>query len=109
MAHKKEKARSRRKAHIRKKLAGTTQRPRVFVYKSNSYTYAGVADDDMSKVLFSVSGKKGVEAASKMGKSIGKKLKKDGYESVVFDRSGYRYHGVVAAIADGVRSAGIEM
>lgn len=105
----KEEKRIRRKMSIRKSLSGSASKPRVFLYKSDRFTYVGVADDVAGKVLFSKRGKKNSEESKKVGAEIGKKLKDMKIERVVFDRSGYKYHGRVAAVADGIREAGIKV
>ncbi len=108
--------RDKRKAHVRKTLAGTTERPRMTVFKSNRYLYVQVIDDAEGKTLATASTlqeslkavKATVEGGSKLGEEIGKRLKEKKIKSVVFDRNGYKYHGVVKAIADGARKAGVE-
>lgn len=100
--------REKRRKHIRKSLHGTAEKPRIFVYKSNAYLYVGAADDDAQKVLMSSSTDKGLAKAEKLGEEFGKKLVKAKYETVVFDRSGYKYHGNVQAVADGMRKAGLK-
>jgi len=108
--------RLKRKFHIRKHLSGTHDEPRMTVFKSNKNLYVQVIDDETSSTLLSVSTlekdfsslKPTVETASKLGEEIGKRLVKKNITSVVFDRNGYLYHGVVKAIADGARSAGIK-
>ncbi len=99
---------------IRKKVIGTNQRPRLFVFKSNKYTYAGIADDMMGKVLFSESdtGKdklKGTkqEKARVIGENIAKKAIENGIKKVIFDRGGYIYHGRVKEVAEGARHSGL--
>jgi large subunit ribosomal protein L18 len=95
--------RVRRKAHIRKRVTGTPERPRMTVYRSARYIYIQVIDDTKGHTLASASNKEGsfgqikstVGGASELGK-------------VVFDRNAYAYHGVVKAIAEGARKAGIE-
>ena len=108
--------REKRKVHVRKILSGTPERPRMTVYKSNRYLYVQVVDDGAGKTLAAASTleeslkavKATVEGGSKLGEEIGKRLKDKKIDRVVFDRNGYRYHGVVKAIADGARKAGIE-
>jgi large subunit ribosomal protein L18 len=107
MAKSREKTRQRRKMHIRKKLHGTKERPRVFLFKSNKYIYLGVANDDDGKVLFSLKGEKNGEGAIKLAKDFAKKLKTKKIDAVVFDRSGYKYTGVVKKLADTLREAKI--
>ena len=107
MAKSREDTRQRRKMHIRKKLHGSVDRPRVFLFRSNKYIYLGVADDDKSKVLFSLKGGKNSTEAIKLAKDCAKKLKTKKIETVVFDRSGYKYSGVVKNLADTLRESGI--
>ncbi len=107
MAKSRDKTRQRRKMHIRKKLHGTKERPRVFLFRSNKHIYLGIADDVQGKVLFSVRGGKNKTAAIDLAKDFGKKLKTKKIETIVFDRSGYKYGGVVKNIADTLREIGI--
>ena len=109
--------RLKRKASIRKKVKGTTARPRLTVYKSSRYTYVQVIDDEAGATLAAASnlekeqrqmGNK-VAALEKLGLLIGERLKAKNITAVVFDRNGYRYHGKVKAIADGARKAGISL
>ncbi len=109
MAHIKEESRIKRKLHIRKKLYGKADKPRVFVFKSNKFMYVGVSDDVNGKVLMSLKSDKNIKSASELGENIGKKILETGIKNVVFDRSGYKYHGKVAALADGIRKAGVIM
>lgn len=99
--------RQRRKMHGRKKLFGTEQRPRVFVFKSNKHIYLGVANDEQGKVLFSVKGDKNAEGGAKVAKDFVKKLKTKKIDKVVFDRSGYKYTGVVKKVVESMRELGI--
>jgi large subunit ribosomal protein L18 len=115
---KKEAARSRRKKRIRKKISGVAAKPRLCVYKSLKEIYVQLIDDSSNKVLTGASTlskevkaelKYGgnVEAAKKVGLFIAKKAKEIGVEHVVFDRNGFKYHGRIAAVADGAREAGL--
>lgn len=101
--------RERRKMHIKKNLRGSSLKPRVFVFKSNKYFYAGVADDEKSVVLMSKMSKKKGEDIIKMAKVFASDLKKKKIENAVFDRSGYRYHGLIASFADELRNNGIKI
>jgi len=106
--------RLRRKRGIRKKIYGTAEKPRITVFKSDRYIYVQAIDDDKGQTLCTSSNlklkeKKTVEGASKVGKDLGKKLLELKIEKAVFDRNGYVYHGLVKALADGVRKAGIKM
>jgi large subunit ribosomal protein L18 len=107
--------RLKRKASIRKTIAGTPERPRLTVYKSNSHTYVQAIDDKAGATIAAASnlekehrdiGNK-VASLDKLGQLIAERLKAKNVTSVVFDRNGYRYHGKVKAIADGARKAGI--
>jgi large subunit ribosomal protein L18 len=107
--------RGQRKMHIRKTLSGTPGKPRMTVFKSNKFMYVQVIDDVAGATVASASTleeackafKRNVEGAAKLGEEIGKRLKEKNVASVVFDRNGYMYHGIVKAIADGARKAGI--
>lgn len=95
--------------HIRKRVSGTSSKPRIFVFKSNKYFYSGVADDEVSKVLMSKMCDKKEEEILKMAKVFATELKKKKIEVGVFDRSGYRYHGLIAKFADELRKNGIKI
>lgn len=97
----KEQRRKRRRAHIRKKVHGTELKPRIFVFKSNKYFYAGLADDDKGVVIKSFRAKKNTDDIIAMAKKFAKEAKKS--DSLVFDRSGYRYHGLVKTFAQELR------
>ncbi|MBL8980178.1 MAG: 50S ribosomal protein L18 [Gemmatimonadetes bacterium] len=109
--------RARRHLRVRKKVAGTAERPRLAVFRSIKHIYAQLVDDDRGVCLLGVSdGSDGVTAdgagkigkAKGMGKALAAKAKAAGITKVVFDRAGYRYHGRVKAVADGAREAGLE-
>ena len=116
MATKKEIRRFKLKMRIRKKVSGTSERPRLTVFRSNKEIYAQLIDDVKGVTLASASTvektfeRKGtkIEQAIVIGKNIAERAKSIGIEAVVFDRNGYLYHGVVKAFADGARKAGIE-
>ncbi len=95
--------------HIRKTLSGTSSKPRIFVFKSNKYFYSGVADDDKSIVLMSKVCKKNATEITKMAKKFATDFKKKKLEVAVFDRSGYKYHGLIATFVDELRSNGIKI
>lgn len=108
----------RRAVHgrIRKKVRGTTERPRLAVYRSLNHIYAQVIDDDNGKTLATASttekalaGSTGgnIEAAQRIGKTIAERALAAGVSSVVFDRGGYVYHGRVKALIDASREAGL--
>lgn len=112
----KDRKRLKRKVHIRKRIAGTAERPRMSVFKSNRSLYVQVVDDAVGNTLVSASTiekdlkdiKRDVKGAGKLGEVMGKRLLEKNIKSVVFDRNGYLYHGIVKAIADGARKAGIQ-
>ena len=112
----KDRKRLRRKVHIRKRIAGTPERPRMTVTKSNRRISVQIIDDAKSVTLLSASTlekglrniKATVEGAGQLGEIIGKRLLEKNIKTVVFDRNGYLYHGIVKALADGTRKAGIE-
>jgi large subunit ribosomal protein L18 len=104
--------RRRRHLRVRKRVSGTSERPRLVVFRSLKHIYAQLVDDATSRTLATVSdqklsGKKS-EKSTEVGKLIAQKAKDAGVTSVVFDRAGYRYHGRVKAVADGAREAGLE-
>ena len=109
--------RYRRHLRVRRKVAGTAERPRLVVFRSLKHIYAQLVNDDLGVTLLGVSdGSEGASAdgAGKVarGKAAGKllagKAKAAGITKVVFDRAGYRYHGRVQAVADGAREGGLE-
>jgi len=112
----KDRKRLRRKIHIRKRVSGTAERPRMTVTKSNRRIAVQVIDDIKGHTLVSASTlekelsniKATVEGAGQLGEIIGKRLLEKNIKTVVFDRNGYLYHGIVKALADGSRKAGIE-
>lgn len=106
--------RARLKKGIRRKLSGTTERPRVSVFRSNTAIYGQIIDDVKGVTLASASskelGKSGLTVAisKEVGLKLAEKAKSAGLESVVFDRSGYPYHGRVKAFAEGAREGGLK-
>ncbi len=115
----KEKRRKKRHGSIRKRISGDSERPRLCVKRSLKNIYVQVIDDVESKTLFAFStqnkdflsakpesGK--VAAAAKLGEIYAPKLKEKGITKIAFDRGGYMYHGRVKALADSLRSGGIE-
>lgn len=99
---------------IRNKVAGTAERPRLSVFKSNKAIYAQLIDDANGVTLSSASSvevdKKNanVEISKETGKKLAEKAVSAGISSVVFDRNGYQYHGQVKALADGAREGGLK-
>jgi len=112
----KDRKRLKRKIHIRKTLHGTADRPRMTVTRSNCNLYMQVIDDDAGNTLASISTlekefaslKPTTEDAAKLGEAFGKRILEKKIKTVVFDRNGYLFHGVVKALADGARKAGVE-
>ena len=118
---KRRQVRLKRKISIRKKLSGTAERPRVSVTRSHKNIYAQVIDDDTGSTLLTIDSKRAasVEApegiagkcavAYGVGRAVADLAKEKGIARMVFDRSGYLYHGRVAALARGLRDGGIEV
>jgi len=115
-----EAGRLRRHRRIRKKMAGTADRPRLVVRRSHLHLYAQLIDDFSGRTLVTTStrheefqSKKertgNVGAAKQLGEMLAQKAKQAGIQKVVFDRGGYRYHGRVKALAESARSQGLEM
>ena len=109
-------ARKVRHERVTTKVYGTSECPRLCVYRSNTNIYAQIIDDEKGVTLLSASSldkdlnikNLNVEAASKVGESLAKKAKKAGIKKVVFDRGGYMYHGRVKALAEAARENGLE-
>lgn len=110
--------RERRKVRIRKKVFGTTERPRLNVFRSTKHIYAQVIDDVKGVTVAAAStmakdtrggmtGKK-VDKAKAVGQAVAEQCKSKNIEAVVFDRGGYRYHGRVRAVAEGAREGGLK-
>jgi large subunit ribosomal protein L18 len=109
-------SRTRRHLRVRKKVTGSTARPRLVVFRSTRHIYVQVVDDLASRTLVSAStlddgvrgsdGDKKVLAAA-VGRLIAERAKAAGIDKVVFDRGGYRYHGRIAALADAAREGGL--
>ena len=108
--------RGRIRERVRGKVSGTTERPRLAIFKSQKYIYAQIIDDAAGQTLASASSKdsdsgaKGANAAAAkaVGALIAKRAKDKGIKRVVFDRGGYLYHGNVKALADAARENGLE-
>ena len=108
--------RSRRVMRVRKKLKGTAEQPRMSVYKSNKQLYVQLINDEEGKTIAGLgtfSKKSGAagkskELAKKLGEQLGKIAVEKKIERVIFDRGRYKYHGVIAEIANGARSAGLK-
>ncbi|MBN1487188.1 MAG: 50S ribosomal protein L18 [Anaerolineae bacterium] len=112
-------ARKRRHVHVRKRVHGTAERPRLNIYRSLNHIYAQVINDEVGHTLASASTlDKGVrdqvadlpkvEQAKVVGKVVAERALANGVKKIVFDRGGYKYHGRVKALADAAREAGLE-
>ena len=108
-------SRVRRHARVRAKISGTAETPRLCVYRSNKNIEAQLIDDVKGVTLVSSSSMSlklangsNIEAAAKVGKDIAEKAVAKGLKKIVFDRSGYIYHGRVKALAEAAREAGLE-
>ena len=114
----KQTSRLRRKRHVRKKVFGTPERPRLSVFRSNKHIYAQLVDDVAGLTLASMNTKCKVlrdqlaktgnkDAAKMVGVALAKQAVQVGIKCVTFDRNGYRYHGRIKALADGARETGL--
>jgi large subunit ribosomal protein L18 len=108
----------RRHRRVRKKVTGTAERPRLAVFRSSKHIYVQAIDDLAGRTLASASTMEAdvrggttstVDAAKSVGKLVGERAKAAGITTVVFDRGGFKYHGRVAAVADGAREAGLTL
>ncbi|MDE0472584.1 MAG: 50S ribosomal protein L18 [Ekhidna sp.] len=114
MAISKTARRKRIRLGIRRKISGTTERPRASVFKSNKAIYAQLIDDISGKTLASAStkeiGREGlnIEIAKEVGKKLAENAKEAGIKAVIFDRAGYKYHGRVKSLAEGAREGGLK-
>ena len=102
------------KKSVRGKVSGTSERPRLTVFRSNKYIYAQIIDDTTGKTLASASSLKmedkapKKELAAKVGEMIAKNAQEAGVQAVVFDRNGYLYHGRIKELADAARNGGLK-
>ncbi len=107
--------REKRRKRVRRKIAGTAERPRLSVYRSNVNIYAQLIDDDAARTLAAADSREVGEAenrkdaARKVGELIAGKAQEAGIEVAVFDRGGNKYHGRIAALADGAREGGLKL
>ncbi len=115
MTNVKTERRSRIKMGVRKRLEGTSDRPRLSVFRSNKVIYAQVIDDSKGHTIASASSidldKKGgvkIEISKAVGKKVAEKALASGVSSIVFDRNGYLYHGNIKALAEGAREGGLK-
>lgn len=104
--------RAKRHNRLRHKISGTATRPRLAVFKSNKSIYVQLIDDEAGKTLASADSRKetkgtGTEKAKAVGSAIAKKAKSAKIKEVVFDRGGFKYQGLIAALADGAREGGL--
>lgn len=109
----KRKSRMTRHARIRARVSGTAACPRLAVFRSNRFIYAQLIDDESRKTIVAADsrnekGKTALERAEGVGATIAEKGKKAGIEKIVFDRGGYQYQGLVKALADSARKAGLQ-
>jgi len=108
--------RSRRKVGIRKRLSGTSERPRVTIFKSNRFIYLQAVDDTEGVTLAAVSNrqkdlsdiKNNISQVGKLGEKLAAKFREKKIDQIVFDRNGYLYHGILKTVADGMRKSGIK-
>ena len=108
--------RERRHRRVRAKVQGSKERPRLSIFRSNRFIWAQLIDDVEGRTLASASSKslgkgkksKGTDQAEEVGKLIAKSAKEKKIEKVVFDRGGYKYHGLIKAFAEGARKGGLK-
>ncbi len=116
---KKRASRARRQKRVRARVVGSVERPRLNVFRSLDNIYAQVIDDTSGRTLVSAStidreiasemeGKTKIECAKHVGMKLAERAKNVGINKIVFDRGGYRYHGRIAALAEGAREGGLE-
>jgi large subunit ribosomal protein L18 len=107
--------REKRRKRVRRKVTGTAERPRLSVYRSNVHIYAQLIDDDAATTLAAADSREvgeaenGKDAARKVGELIASKASDAGIEIAVFDRGGNKYHGRIAALAEGAREGGLKL
>lgn len=112
--------RARKKVRVRKHISGTAERPRLSVFRSLNHVYAQLIDDESNATILSAStiskeikeelnnAKSKTEQGNRVGEFLAKKAIEKGITSVVFDRSGYKYHGRIKAVAEGARKGGLK-
>ena len=107
--------RETRRKRVRRKISGTAERPRLSVYRSNVHIYVQLVDDDEGRTLAAADSREIGESenrkdiARKVGELIARKASDAGVDTVVFDRGGNRYHGRIAALAEGARDGGLKL
>lgn len=109
----KNKLRLKRHFRIRAKLSGTSKKPRLSIFRSNHYIYCQIIDDNKQKTLLQANTLElkltnNIKSATELGKVLAERALKKGIKEVVFDRSGYLFHGRIKALADSARSAGLK-
>ena len=115
VAEKKRLHREKRRKRVRRKIVGTAERPRLSVYRSNVHIYAQLIDDYAGHTLAAADSREvgedenRKEAARRVGELVARRAAEAGVEEVVFDRGGNKYHGRVAALAEGARSGGLKL
>ncbi len=107
-SQKKTERRNKIRRRIKSTIRGTADRPRLCVYKSNANTYLQIINDVEGATIASSAAAKGVDNAKKAGEDIAKLAQEKGITKVVFDRSGYKYHGIIKAAAEGAREGGLQ-
>lgn len=106
-------SRQKRKRRIRGKISGSAERPRLSVFRSNKHIYVQLIDDEAGETLLAVSdielGESGSnkETAFKVGQVLAERASKEKIKEIVFDRSGYKYHGRIKSLAEGAREGGL--
>lgn len=111
--------RKRRAMHVRKAVRGTSEKPRLSIFRSNRHLLAQLIDDENHKTIVGVStlskdlkgtefSKKSKESAKEIGKRIAKEAKKNNIQTIIFDRGAYKYHGIIAELADAARAEGLK-
>jgi len=105
--------RAKRHNRLRSRITGTATRPRLAVYRSNKFVYAQLIDDEAGKTIAAADSRKeakgtGVEKAKAVGTAVAKKATEAKITEVVFDRGGFRYQGIIAAVADAAREGGLK-
>ncbi len=107
--------REKRRKRLRRRIYGTAERPRLSVYRSNVHIYAQLVDDDEGATLAAADSREvgesenRTEAARKVGELVAQRAQDADIDTVVFDRGGNKYHGRVAALAEGARSGGLKL
>jgi large subunit ribosomal protein L18 len=107
--------REKRRRRVRRKISGTPERPRLSVYRSNTHIYAQLVDDERGHTIAAADSREvgeaenRKEAARKVGELVARRAADAGVEEVVFDRGGNKYHGRIAALAEGAREGGLKL